>query len=627
MVNDRYGLKLSKPQLEGLRNYRCNTCITCKAKQKATRKLTANPPRIAQAIMDCWCVDLMGPFAVVEDEDRITLPSYYGHHYILIIVDEYSRYAIAVPIYKKSDTSIELIKIIKRYQNTTGKNLKRLHSDGGGEFINSTLKAYLDDNGIEQTITVPNTLIHNPIVERMNQSLEAIARCLLEHSHAPQEMWSDAMMHAALIYNHICQPSIDGDIPAMRLPGTTTPPLDIDKIRVFGCDVQVVTDPDHRGKFQPRTQPGVYIGYDPQYNNHKVILIDTMETVVRRSVIFHEDSFTHLTQIARRVTQLAQDRETEASSEHKQWIVKRITEERIRDDKREYLVHWKGWRYPTWEPADIIEEDCPIAVQEFEQYKETVYAHALSIVYCNTSITEYKEPSTIEEALNGPDASKWMEAIHSELLSLNKNKIATLAYLPEGKKAIGCKWIFKVKRNESNEIVRYKARLVIQGFRQVQGEDFWETFSPTVHIKSIKWLLAIAAQEDLEIKQIDFDTAFLNASISEDIYMKIPPSYYVKGIKPGMVLKLNKALYGLKQAPREWWLELDKTLKSLGYESSPIDECLYMKIINNQRIYLTIYVDDTLAIYPIHWNLHGYRIKTRLQLNTLLRILEIVNGY
>ena len=107
---------------------------------------------------------------------------------------------------------------------------------------------------------------------------------------------------------------------------------------------------------------------------------------------------------------------------------------------------------------------------------------------------------------------------------------------------------------------------MVQGFKQKEGIDYFETFSPTVKIKSIKYLLAIAAQEDLEIKQLDFVTAFLNASLKEDIYINIPQGY-TENLHGHTALKLNKALYGLKQASREWWLELDQFLNSLGYHA------------------------------------------------------------
>jgi len=156
--------------------------------------------------------------------------------------------------------------------------------------------------------------------------------------------------------------------------------------------------------------------------------------------------------------------------------------------------------------------------------------------------------------------------------------------------------VFDVKRDAAGNIVKFKARLVIQGFSQEFGVDYYDTFSPTVKIKSIKFLLAIAAQDNLEIQQLDFKTAFLNAGLGEEIYMKFPDGYDKPNGNYDCV-KLDKALYGLKQAPRAWWLQLDQFLNDLGYKSSPLDECLYFKKVDDKYVYLTIYVDDTLAFY------------------------------
>jgi hypothetical protein len=216
-----------------------------------------------------------------------------------------------------------------------------------------------------------------------------------------------------------------------------------------------------------------------------------------------------------------------------------------------------------------------------------------------TSATDYKIPLSIEEALyHHPDKVKWKQAVDAELCSILKLNVGELTLLPEGKKAIGSKWVFTVKRNKDNEVIRWKARLVVQGFGQTYGVDYFDTFAPTVRYKSVKWLLALAAQHDYEIKQIDYDTAFLNAELQEEVYMKLPPGYRPPGSSRHHVWRLLRAFYGLKQAPREWWLKLSKTLNSLGYYASEIDESVYMKVVGEHRIYLTLYVDDTLAIYP-----------------------------
>ena len=610
LTNDKYQLKLPVWIFDELNEYKhslyCPTCTSCKAKEKRIRKRTADPPRVAESPMDCWYADLTGPFSEYYDNELVVLADYNGYKYILTVVDEYSRFVMVTPLKKKSDATQSLIYLIKLQENLTGKTLKRIHTDNGTEFCNEVFESFLTtkDKVTEHTTTIPDTSVHNSIVERMHQTLQTISRCLILHCNGPQEICADAMIQSAFIVNSTAQPVINGDVPAERMYNGVKMGYNLDKIFIFGCNVEVVINEKERGKFQPRTEPGIYLGIDRQHNEHKILLIRSHKIVIRRSVIFNEDNFSYLLAESLRLSKMAQDALSSMSKEEKEYDVKYIRDDRINSGIKEYLVQWKKSKYPTWEPESILTEDCPDIIKEYKEIKKMCYATAISTmehadeagVY--VTVADYIEPKTFTDVLVHPDKDKWLESMHEEIHSLEKREVLKLSYPPEGKEAIDCKWVFKAKRNEKNEISRYKTRLVAKGFSQIEGEDYWETFSPTVSIKSIKWLLALAAQHDLEIKQIDFDTAFLNADLKEEIYMKIPSGYYHKDYKPGMVFRLNKALYGLKQAPREWWKTLDKLLLTLGYRSSPLDECLYLKIVDGKRIYLAVYVDDTIAVYP-----------------------------
>ena len=121
---------------------------------------------------------------------------------------------------------------------------------------------------------------------------------------------------------------------------------------------------------------------------------------------------------------------------------------------------------------------------------------------------------------------------------------------PRGTKVIPLKWVYKVKKDRLGAIQRYKCRLVAQGFFQVFGQDYTDTYSPVAKFTSIRTLLAITAQLGLKVHQMNVDTAFLNASIYEDIWVKVPNETPLADGDTG-IYKLRKALYGLKQAPRE----------------------------------------------------------------------------
>jgi len=595
----------------------CDTCIVCKATRMAIKRRRADPPRKPTSPMDCWCVDLMGPFSTFTDEGRKALCSLGGHNYALNIVDEYSRYVIVSLLVGKSDATNELIRWIKQKQVKTGKTLKVLHSDGGGEFDNSTLKVFLADNGTQQSFTTAGTSEHNGITERMNRTLETISRCLIKHADAPRELWPEALLHSVDIVNHISQGTIQGEIPYQRFH-QEKPVMDLRKLHVFGCDAFIMLS-DNPGKFDPRSEEGVYLGYDQPQNAHRVLVLSTMKEKVSRNVTFKDDSFTHLKLIGSQIVSMAEQKVSDLSSEDRKYEVSHIDLHRVFPDGRtRYRVHWKRYKKPTWEPESTLMEDCPEAIEKYKQWALTEHGQlAISL----GTVIDYKEPNSYSAALRHSDAPRWIEATNEELKSLMDQHIATPAYLPKGRKALRCRWVYKVKRNDKNEIVRYKARLVVQGFLQVEGIDYSETFAPTVRLKSLKWILAVAAQNDWEIQQMDFDTAFLNAELKEDIYIQIPEGFDRSHIEPGMVLKLLKALYGLKQAPREWWKALNDLLETLDYHSSPIDECLYVKLVDGKRMFIAVYVDDTLALYPKE--LEGEWKKDKARISSRYKIKDI----
>lgn len=133
----------------------------------------------------------------------------------------------------------------------------------------------------------------------------------------------------------------------------------------------------------------------------------------------------------------------------------------------------------------------------------------LGEVYSKTSSLE-EEPKSFKHAMSCSESKSWMEAMREELNSMEKNKVWELVDLPNDRKAIGSKWIFKRKLNASGNVEKYKARLVAKGYTQKEGVDFVETFSPVAKFTSIRIIDALTAYFDLELHQMDVKTAFLN---------------------------------------------------------------------------------------------------------------------
>ena len=197
-------------------------------------------------------------------------------------------------------------------------------------------------------------------------------------------------------------------------------------------------------------------------------------------------------------------------------------------------------------------------------------------------------PRNYSEAI---EKKEWADAIKRELAAHEENGTWSFVELPTGRKAIGYKYVFRVKLNPDGSVERYKCRLTAQGFAQRAGIDFSETYAPVLNYHTLRLILAIVAAEDYELHQMDVETAFLNAKVEEDLYMRVP-----EGVEapPNTVCKLNKALYGIKQAPHAWHADIANTLTlKLGYASSPLDPCLFIKTsASGRKILFPLFVDD-----------------------------------
>jgi transposase InsO family protein len=179
-------------------------------------------------------------------------------------------------------------------------------------------------------------------------------------------------------------------------------------------------------------------------------------------------------------------------------------------------------------------------------------------------------PRTIEEALARPDADKWRVALEIELNAMRTNHVYQLSTLPDGGSAVGCRMIFDIKQPSG----RYKCRLVAQGFSQVYGVDYDETYAPVASMTTLRVFYATCARYNLAIRQLDVSTAFLHAQLDEKVYMKQLTS--LRTGSANEVWELFKAIYGLKQAPRAWNKHLSSKLKTAGYTQSDADPSLWL---------------------------------------------------
>ncbi|GKD22311.1 putative ribonuclease H-like domain-containing protein [Tanacetum coccineum] len=207
------------------------------------------------------------------------------------------------------------------------------------------------------------------------------------------------------------------------------------------------------------------------------------------------------------------------------------------------------------------------------------------------SVTEqamFKEPKKVIQALKDPS---WIEAMQEELLQFKLQQVWTLMDLPNGKRAIGTKWVYRNKKDERGIVIKNKARLVAQGYTQEEGIDYDEVFAPVARIEAIRLFLAYASFKDFVVYQMDVKSAFLYGKIEEEVYVCQPPSFEDPDF-PDRVYKVEKALYGLHQAPRAWYETLSTYLLDNGFQRGKIDKTLFIKRDKSDILLVQVYVDD-----------------------------------
>lgn len=226
-----------------------------------------------------------------------------------------------------------------------------------------------------------------------------------------------------------------------------------------------------------------------------------------------------------------------------------------------------------------------------------------------------REPKNVSEALS---SSHWRAAMEAEFKALQLNKTWYLVPPSPHQKVVDSKWVFKVKHNSDDSILKHKARLVAKGFQQIPGVDFGETFSPVIKATTIRTILTLAVSFGSPVRQLDVNNAFLNGFLQEDVFMRQPEGF-VDREKPQHVCKLVKALYGLKQAPRAWFDRLRITLLKWGFQNSKCDTSLFFLRTGKLQVFVLIYVDDIL----ITGNCFDFLSRFIKNLNTLFSLKDL----
>jgi hypothetical protein len=202
-------------------------------------------------------------------------------------------------------------------------------------------------------------------------------------------------------------------------------------------------------------------------------------------------------------------------------------------------------------------------------------------------------PRSIKEAMNRPDWPLFQEAISTEMCAMTDKQVYdTVAHseVPQGQRVLQSRMLLNIKRDADGRLVKYKARLVARGDQQSEDLSFEELFAPTAASASFRALCARAAKKSYQIQQIDVSTAYLNADLLSDVYVRLPTEL------GGDIWRLKKALYGLRQAAKQWNEKLSEVLLWLGFQQSSADPCLFFRFFGDDIAFMLFHVDDAVVV-------------------------------
>ena len=530
------------------------TCEDC-----LSGKMTRLPFPKGQRAIDLLEVihsDICGPINVKTQR---------GMMYFITFIDDYSRYGYVYLLSRKSDALEKFKEFKAEVENQLGRKIKVLRTDRGGEYTSDLFKDYCTNQGIVHQYTLPYTPQQNGVAERRNRTLMDMVRSMLNHSELGTQFWGEALDTAVYVLNRIPSKSIK--LTPYELWTGRRP--NFSNLRVWGSKAHVRVPDQLRTKLDPKTIKCNFIGYCDHSKGY-------------RFVVHHDDGTVGVIE-SRDAYFLEEDIDLKTPSQKVELF--EIEKEKVTVTSNEQVI------------GNTSNEDVETRASRERRPSILLKDYYAMLGEDEISIDEpvLSDPVTFEQAMCSPDSKEWQKAVQEEMDSILKNKVWEIVDLPDERKPIGCKWIFKKKLKADGSIEKYKARLVAKGFTQVEGIDFKETYSPVSRFISIRCLLAIVSYLDLELHQMDVKTAFLNGDLEEEIYMEQPEGFVVSG-EETKVCKLIKSLYGLKQSPRQWYFTFHKVISEYGFVANDYDHCVYSFRDGSRFMILSLYVDDILLM-------------------------------
>lgn len=228
------------------------------------------------------------------------------------------------------------------------------------------------------------------------------------------------------------------------------------------------------------------------------------------------------------------------------------------------------------------------------QNGQAIFPEITAAISDSRSYATYKEPQSYQHSKSYPDAQEWEDATQRELQSfveLGVIKPCDKEDIPSDKYVVDSRMVYKLKLNKDGSIDKYKARLVCRGFTQVYGENYEETFAPVSQLVTVRVVIALCLHFRMTPRHLDVKTAFLNSTLTHEVYVKLPPGVTINGKSYGLAIK---SIYGLKQAAHDWHKLQEEFILSFDprIRKSKVDPCLYVIVDGDLVVLISTHVDD-----------------------------------
>ncbi|GJV12747.1 retrovirus-related pol polyprotein from transposon TNT 1-94 [Tanacetum coccineum] len=503
----------------------------------------------------CYIRDLKGNDRIIE--------SINGKKYVLVIIDDYSRYTWTHFSRSKDKTPRVIIDFLTLVQRGLHAQVTTVRIDKGTKSLNKTLHAYIAKEGIRHETSTSRTPEQNGVVKRRNRTLVEAARTMLSAAKVPLFFWAEAIATSCFTQNR-----------SLVIPRHEKTPYHIINARkpsvkffhIFGSLCYIVRDGENLDKMKEKGDACIFVGYSTQSKAYRVFNKRTRMIVETIHVNFDE-----LPQMASdhvssdpgpqcSTTVLEQD--SLSPGPQSQENVPQVAETVTTSNELELLYSpmfselLNGTSHVVSKSSAVHAADNPDKRQQHNTTHTSTTTDVADPPPLNIHST-HQTPTQVP-TVTAPENIIQAET-NTENAQFDDDEFINIFSTP---------WLWKNKRDEENTVIRNKSCFVAKGYAQKEGIDFEGSFAPVARLEAVRLFIAYAAHKSFTVYQMDVKIAFLYGALKEEVYVN-QPNGFVDPYHPDKVYRLKKALYGLKQAPRAWYDELSIRNKIISFRQIP----------------------------------------------------------